>query len=77
MRDDLKKLPLPPEAKAYARRGGLASMKRQPQDFINMMAAVTNQRHLKKGFKNTGPPGQVPHTLKESVALVVAALIED
>jgi len=75
-RDDLKKLPLPPVAKAYARRKGLASMKRQPQDFINVMAAITNQKHLQKGFKNTDSSGKVPHAFKESVALALALLLE-
>jgi hypothetical protein len=75
-RDDVKKLPLPPEAKAYARRKGLASMKRQPQDFINMVASVTNQKHLKAGFKNTDSGGKVPHAFKESAAQVVTLMVE-
>jgi Protein of unknwon function (DUF3008) len=51
-RDDIKKLPISPEGKAYARRGGLASMKRQPKDYINMVAAETNQKAKEHGFKN-------------------------
>jgi len=42
-RDDIGKLNMSPEAKSYARRGGLASMKRQPKDYIRMVAADTNQ----------------------------------
>lgn len=76
MRDDLKKLPLPPEAKSYARRKGLAAMKRQPQEFINMVAAVTGQKHLKKGFQNTDAGGKVPHAIKERAAYAVKMMLE-
>jgi hypothetical protein len=51
-RDDINKLPMSREAKSYARRGGLASMKRQPKDYINMVAADTNQKAKKNSFKS-------------------------
>ena len=35
MRDDLSKLPIPAEAKAYNRGHGMATMKKQPQSYIN------------------------------------------
>lgn len=76
MRDDLNKLPLPPEAKSYARRSGLSAMKKQPQSFINMAAAVSNQRSKKHGFKNTDEVGTVPKAIKECASLIVAMLIE-
>lgn len=52
-RDDINKLPMSREAKSYARRGGLASMKRQPKDYIKMVAADTNQKGKMSGFKNS------------------------
>jgi len=53
MRDDIGKLPLPPEAKKYARMTSRDAMSgRKPQMFIDMVAAVTNQRDRKKGFGN-------------------------
>ena len=76
MRDDLDKLPLPPEAKRYARRKGLASMKRQPQDFLDMCAAVTNQKDRQYGFKNKDDAGKVPHTFKESVDRTLRLLLD-
>jgi hypothetical protein len=76
MRDDLKKLPLPPEAKAYARRKGMKALRRQPQQFIGMVAAVSNQKHLKHGFKNTNAVGRVPHAVKECARMIVAYLVE-
>lgn len=42
MRDDIDQLPLPAEAKAYARRTGLKSMQRQPKDFQRVNAMLTN-----------------------------------
>ena len=51
-RDDIGKLPISPEGKSYARRSGLASMKKQPKQYINMVAAETNQKGKKQGFKN-------------------------
>jgi len=51
-RDDIGKLPFSREGKAYARRSGLASMKRQPKDYINMVAADTNQKAKKNSFKS-------------------------
>lgn len=77
MRDDLKNLPLPPEAKSYVRRHGLAAMKKQPQSFINMNAAVSNQRSKKHGFKNTDEAGTVPKAIKECAAEIVSFLLEN
>jgi hypothetical protein len=76
MRDDLNKLPLPPEAKSYARRHGLAAMKKQPQSFIDMNAAVLGEKDKKKGFKNTDEVGTVKSAVKESARLIVACLLE-
>ena len=50
--DDIGKLPMSKEAKSYARRGGLASMKKQPQQYISMVAKETNQAGKQKGFRN-------------------------
>lgn len=77
MRDDINKLPLPHEAKAYARRSGMRTLKRQPQQFINMVAAVTDQKDKKHGFKNSDEVGRVPSAIKESAARIVRFLIED
>lgn len=52
MRDDIDKLPLPPEAKSYARGKGMKFLKAKPQNYIDMIAAVTNQKDRKKGFGN-------------------------
>jgi hypothetical protein len=53
MSDEINYLPLPPEAKRYARRKGLRAMQRQPQDFIDAVAAVTNQKDKQYGFRNS------------------------
>ena len=53
MRDDIDKLPLPKEAKSYARGKGMKFLQAKPQNYIDMVAAVTGQKALKKGFKNT------------------------
>jgi len=76
VRDDLKKLPLPPEAKSYARRQGLSAMKKQPRTYIDMVAAVTNQRSKENGFKNTDEVGAVPSAVKECARRIVAYLVE-
>jgi hypothetical protein len=76
VRDDLKSLPLPPEAKAYARRTGLSAMKKQPQSFINMVAAITGQKNKKHGFKNTDEVGTVPKAVNESARALVTLLTE-
>lgn len=41
-RDDINKVPIPPAAKAYARRHGLQSMERQPKDFRRVNAMLMN-----------------------------------
>jgi hypothetical protein len=71
MRDDLPKLPLPPEAKRYARRHGMAALKKQPQSFIDMQAAITGQRHLKHGFKNTDSGQSAEHAFQEDIDRIV------
>lgn len=77
MRDDLNKLPLPPEAKAYARRSGMKALKRQPQQFINMVASLTNQKNKKHGFKNTNAAGKVPHAIKEDARHILKFVLEN
>lgn len=52
-RDDINSLPMSSAAKHYARRSGLASMKKQPQQYINMVAADTNQKGKQHGFRNS------------------------
>lgn len=52
MRDDIHKLGLPKEAVRYARRKGLGAMRRQPQEYIDMVAAVTGQKDRQRGFRN-------------------------
>jgi hypothetical protein len=51
-------------------------MKHQPQSFIDMSAAVSNQRSKKHGFRNTDEVGKVPHAIKEAARLIVAILTE-
>ena len=51
-RDDIGKLPFSSQGKAYARRSGLASMKKQPQQYISMVAKELNEPSKQKGFKN-------------------------
>lgn len=51
-------------------------MKKQPQSFINMVAAVTDQKDKKHGFKNTDEVGKVPHAIKECAEMVVTLLTE-
>ena len=41
-RDDISTLPIPASAKAYARRTGLAAMKRQPKEFQKVNAELLN-----------------------------------
>jgi len=77
VRDDLKNLPLPKETKTYARRHGLSAMKKQPQSFIDMAAAVSGQRAKKHGFSNVDAAGKVPHAIKEAARQIVAAVLED
>lgn len=50
-RDDINQVPIPAAARAYARRGGLRSMERQPKDFARVNAMLTNPGKPNK-FKN-------------------------
>lgn len=61
MRDDIDILPLPAKAKAYARRKGLASMMRQPDDFVAVNAEITNPGKPNK-FKNNDVVGKTHKT---------------
>lgn len=70
-RDDIGKLPITPQAKKYARRSGLASMKRQPKDYQNMVAAELGQHY--KGFPNKDASkstsgGSIKNAIKENTA---------
>jgi hypothetical protein len=51
MRDDIGSLPIPKEAKAYARRTGLKSMMQQPKQFQRVNAMIMNPGKPDK-FKN-------------------------
>ncbi len=62
VRDDLPKLPLSRAAKAYARRRGLASLRRQPHDWLKVQAELTNppgSGRPTKGFQSTDSVGYV------------------
>lgn len=62
VRDDLPKLPLSRAAKAYARRRGLASQRRQPRDWLKVQAELTNppgSGRPTKGFKSVDAVGRV------------------
>ena len=74
-RDDIDTLPLPPEAKSYARGKGMAFLKAKPQNYINMVAAVTNQKGLKKGFKNTDAGRSTSGGKTESAERLVTSLL--
>lgn len=74
VRDDLDSLPLPPEAKAYARRKGLASMMRQPADFCRVNAMLSNPGRPDL-FKNYDEGEPVRHAFNESyLAKLIGAL---
>jgi len=78
-RDDIGRLPLPPEAKAYARRRGLGALKRQPRQYIGMIAAVTDQKARRRGFGNKDDgqkSGQKARLTGESYAASVYANAE-
>jgi len=82
LRDDIDKLPLPPAAKAYARRKGLAAMKRQPRQFQAVNAMLTNPGKPDKFKEYTAgrtTSGTVPapkHAIKDSARRLVAALLD-
>jgi hypothetical protein len=61
VRDDIGTLPLSAKAKAYARRKGLKSMMRQPDDFVAVNAEITNPGKPNV-FKNYDAAGSVKKT---------------
>jgi hypothetical protein len=63
MRDDVWKLPLSGKAKRYARRRGLRSMMRQPDDFVAVNAELTNPGKPNV-FKNRDAVGLVKKSMK-------------
>lgn len=67
-RDDLNKLPITAQSKAYARRHGLAAMRRQPQQYISMIAAETGQSTEALVWQRRGLNPQIPDN---SVALPI------
>lgn len=76
MRDDIHKLGLPPEAVSYARGKGMKFLRSKPQNYIDMVAAVTNQRGLKKGFRNTDAGRSTSGGHAESAEKLVSALLD-
>jgi hypothetical protein len=74
MRDDIDKLPLPKEAKAYARRTGLKSMMRQPKDFAKVNAMLLNPgkpnvvKNYDNGESTDGKKGAPKKAFKESLS---------
>lgn len=68
MRDDIGKLNMSPRAKAYARRGGLASMMRQPKDFQKVNAEISNPGKPDK-FVNRDAVGKVKLAMKDSAKI--------
>lgn len=73
--DDLAKLPLPANAKRYARRQGMGALQRQPLEFISVMATLTNQKGRQHGFANKDEVGKVPKAIKEDVDRVLGFLL--
>jgi hypothetical protein len=52
MQDDIGSLPLPTAAKRYSRGRGMRFLRAKPQNYIDMLAAVTGQEKRKRGFGN-------------------------
>src|SRR4051812_41993420 len=84
MRDDIGKLPLPPAAKAYARRSGLASMMRQPRDFTRVNAMLTNPgkpnvvKNYTAGSSTDGKPvDSMKHAIKDSAQRIVYTMLDE
>lgn len=76
MRDDLSSLPLPAAAKRYSRGRGMRFLRAKPQNYINMVAAVTGQQKRKRGFRNKDAGQKVRLSVKEA-AKVLAAVVLD
>lgn len=76
MRDDINKLPLPKEAKAYARRTGLKSMMDQPKQFQRVNAKLLNpgkpnkMKNYDVGATTSGKKGAPQKAFKESLTPV-------
>lgn len=76
MRDDINKLPLPKEAKAYARRTGLKSMMDQPKQFQRVNAMLLNPgkpnvvKNYDDGTTTDGKKGAPKKAFKESLSPV-------
>jgi len=70
--DDTSKLGLPPEARTFSklnsRNGGLGP--RKPKAYIDMVAAITNQKSRKHGFCNKDGGQKVQHAIKESLGYI-------
>jgi hypothetical protein len=64
-RDDVWKLPIPRAAKLYARRSGLRSMMRQPDDYVKVNAMLTNPG-LPNKFVSRDAVGKVKSAMKEN-----------
>lgn len=76
MRDDISSLPLPAAAKRYARGRGMKFLRAKPQNYINMVAAVTGQQKRKRGFRNEPRRGtKVTHQIKDDAAKLASALL--
>lgn len=84
MRDDIGKLPIPAEAKAYARRTGLKSMMNQPKQFQRVNAMLMNPgkkdhfQNYEVGATTSGKKGAPEKAIKDSLTAdeVVDALLE-
>lgn len=80
MRDDINKLPIPKEAKAYARRTGLKSMMDQPKQFMKVNAMLLNPGKPNKiknydvGKSTAG--GKPEKAIKEDAEAVVHYLLD-
>jgi hypothetical protein len=83
MRDDINKLPLSKDAKAYARRSGLKSMMNQPKAFTKVNAQITNPGKPNKvknydvGEQTNGTKGAPKKAFKESASEIVARLLSE
>ena len=84
MRDDINKLPIPKEAKAYARRTGLKSMMDQPKQFQRVNAKLLNpgkpdkMKNYEVGCTTDGKKPAPQKAFKESLSAneIVQKLLE-
>jgi hypothetical protein len=83
MRDDINKLPLSKDAKAYARRTGLKSMMDQPKQFMKVNAQILNpgkpnvMKNYEVGEQTDGKKGAPKKAFKESAGQIVDRLLND